>query len=195
MNFDAIFADGINVNTRSNNYTDYLEYYLPSDVVEDSSDELSYSFCIDKNRFVMNINVSNIINYKYYYSKYNADEGFFDEDKLVYSIEDELYRGSTKVKFIFKAYEYEDKCLLYFSSRDVNAYGYTNKQDAVLLAKKMIQVAASADVDNDKIIADFSSMDVIDYQKSVDNLFGSYFPTDGRIDDLMIDKTQEVSEE
>ena len=193
---DDIFIDNTSNDIKANNYTKYIEYYLPSDINEDECNQLSYSFNIEDDKIIMNINISDIFNDEYYDEAILTDEGFFDEDKLIYSKQGEFINiNNEDIKYLFKAYGYDDKCLLYMVSGEVTIYGYCVKDRIVLLSNKIYQLAKGCNVHNDKIIADFSSKNVIDYNKSPVNLFEPLFPTDGRVDDMMVDTDIEVTQE
>ena len=50
---------------RRNNYSRYIDYYLPSDTSEFEGSDLSGCFVYGRSRFIMDVNVSGIINDKY----------------------------------------------------------------------------------------------------------------------------------
>lgn len=191
---DKVFASESMPSARANNYTDYIEYYVPGDVNEEDADELSISFSSYDCKFVANINVASIIN-KEYYSTYKLnDDGFFDESKLVYENSGTINNlNKETLSYIFKAYKYDDKCLMHLISDEINIYGYGAIDKAGLLASKMMQFASSNNVNNDKIVENFSNKDVIDYQKGTVNLFENIFPVSGRVEDMKV-KDGEVSE-
>jgi len=192
---DAVFENTIQDKVRANNYTDYIEYYLPSDVNELDASKLSYVFEVEENKVIMNINVSHIINSEYYNSDELKDEGYFDETKLIYSTSGSFKNlNNEDIDYFFKAYQYDNYCLLYLLSDEVELYGYTEADKSGLVTSKMLELAEGCNVKNDLVIAEFSNKDVIDYEKSPVNLFDNVFPVDGRIDDMMIDKPSEVSE-
>lgn len=192
---DDIFSSQSNEKIRVNNYTDYIEYYLPSDVNEISCEDISYLFDIDDNKIIMNINISNILNKDYYKKTTLVDEGFFDKDKLIYTHAGEYKNNiGSNIRYFINAYQYNEDSLLYFVSDNVNFYGYCANDKVALLAGKILQIAKSANVHEDKILADFSTADVIDYQRVTINLFEKTLPKDGPVDEFIIDKNNQVSE-
>lgn len=192
---DVFSVDNIQT-TSPNNYTDYIEYYLPSDVIEDDSDELNFVFDISGSKFIMNINVPGIINAKYYPSLGLLNDGFFDESNLYYENSGTyINKDKEDEKYDFKVYKYEDDYILLLTTRQVLSYGYCDKTRVSLLADKMYQVVKGTSVNEQLIIANYSSKDVIDYQKNTVNLFGEHFPVNGRIDDLLIGENSQVSDE
>lgn len=191
---DNAFATEQEPASRANNYTNYIEYYLAGDVNEESNDELSFGFSSYDCKFILNINVSNIINKEYYGNLTLVDEGFFDENKLIYERAGVIKNlNSETLNYVFKAYQYDNSCLMHLMSDEVNIYGSGAIDKGELLASKMLQLAKGNNVHNDKIIADFSSKDVIDYQKTTVNLFENIKPISGRVEDMKV-KDGEVSE-
>lgn len=187
---DKLFADDKYVKVRANNYSDYIEYYLPSDVNEDNCSKLAYSFSDDDYKFILNINVSGIINSQYYKDYKLVDEGFFDDNKLIYKYEGDYVNSSNnKNKFFVKVYEYDNQYILHFVTSTVNVYGTCKQDKLYLLASKVLQIVKSVNIYEDKIITDYSSKDVIDYNKSVVNLFEDVFPIEGKVEDMMIEKS------
>lgn len=192
---DRVYDSDAITKNRVNNYTNYIEYFVPSDINEAQSDALSFSFTGDGFGFAMNINASAIINKEYYDNYSLMDEGFFDEDKLVYSKSGTYINSAGKtISYFSKAYQYNDQCLLHFVSDELNFYGYSNLDKVGLMADKIMQMARACSIDKDKVIADYSSIEVIDYEKKAVNLFENIYPVEGRVEDLMVDKTPEVSE-
>lgn len=192
---DKVFSVEYSSNYRANNYTNYIEYYLPSDVYETGADDVSYTFVTNDCNFIMNINIARIVNKNYYQNIELSDEGFFDQNKLVYSHSGEYSNlDGVPVSFIFEAFEYDNKYILYLTSDEINLCGTCPKKDIGLLASKMMQMASNCDVDNSRVVDDYSSKDVIDYEKSSVNLFEYVFPTEGRVDDMMINQSETVSE-
>lgn len=192
---DSILSDETRLNVRQNNYTDYIDYYLPSDVQEDESNKLAFSFMCELSKLVMNVNIADIINSKYHNELVLSDEGFFDEDKLIFEKKGSYvnYRNE-KMPFIYRLYEYDNKYVAYFSNTDINIYGLIHPQDVEFVTDRIYTIAKGSDVDRDLIIVNYSSKDVIDYHKTQVNLFESSFPIEGRIDDLMIDSGNQTLE-
>lgn len=192
---ENVFNKDFVFNNRVNNYTDYIEYYVPSDVNEQEVDHLSFSFNGNDFGFIMNINVASIINKEYYNNLSLNDEGFFDENKLIYNRIGSFNNNDAQIiDYFIKVYQYDDEYLMYFVTNELNFYGHAKNDSVGLLANKIIQMAGTCTVNNDKVLEDFSSINVIDYEKKTVNLFESIYPVDGRIEDLMVDKDAKVSE-
>lgn len=187
---DKIFLDTSKSAALINNYSTYMDFYLPYELNEYSSDKISNVYALNNGKIIMNINISAIINGTYY------NEGFFDSDKLIYEHEGYFTNeNDRREKYLFNLYRYDEQYLLYFVSKDVNFYGYTCLNEVVLMARKILDVAKSVSVAEDAIVSTYSNSAVIDYRKSYVDLFKTIMPVAGRIDDLMVDENSQVSDE
>lgn len=186
--FDEVFADdGFEESFRDNNFSKYLEYYVPSDVFQCDSNDMSYVFDYNDSRLIMNVNVSGIINRDYYDTKITS-EGFFDKNALVYSHSGVFLGNDGKEsEYLCEIYQYDLQYLIYFNCQDIIMYAYTYKSDVVALCSRILLMAKTVNVKQDAIIADYSNKDVVDYRKQQINLFESVLPVNGRIDDMMVD--------
>lgn len=184
---DEVFSNRNYVMTKANNYTDYINFYLPSDIKEIDCEKLSYIFDVDGCKLIMNINLPYIFNEYYYNDNTLQDEGPFDESKLVFSCEgDTLDSQFNKVFYSFKAYQFDDVCILQLISNEVSMYGYCHKGKIKLLAEKMLQMVKNSWVDSAKVINDYAEKDVIDYQRKAVNLFERIIPRDGSVEDALL---------
>ena len=190
---DAVFAQtNEKRQIRRNNYSSYLEYYLPSDVNELQSSDITSILMYNGSRLIMDINIAGIINEKYYPETGLSDEGFFDPERLVYAKEGTYlsYEGQEN-EYLYRVYEYEDDYLAYFLSRGLIFYGFASREDIVELSSRIYLIARSSTVSKDNVIAVYSSKDVIDYEKKQVDLFETIMPVNGNINDFMIEKTEE----
>ncbi len=182
----ALETDGSAI--RRNNYTDYVDYYLPSDMQEYDCNEISHSFMFNHSMVIMDVNIAGIINARYYKDVHIADEGFFDKNKLCFRRESSFVKADgTEYPYLCDVYDYEDDYLLYFTCEDAIFYAYARKEDLVPLCSRILLIAKSMNVDHTDIIADFSFKDVIDYQKKQVNLFETIMPVNGNINDFLLD--------
>ena len=181
---------------RRNNYTNYADYYLPSDMQEYDCNEISHVFVFNRSKIIMDINIAGIINAKYYSNVRISDEGFFDKDKICFQRDSSFLKtDETEYPYICNVYEYEDDYLLYFVCEDAIFYAFTNKEDLVPLCSRILLIAKSLNVNHTDIVADFSFKDVIDYQKKQVNLFETIMPVNGSINDFMLETDETESGE
>lgn len=185
---DEIFAQSTSdVEPGFNNYTSYIDYYMPSDMMEESSDYLSFVFDYNRSKIVLNVNVAGVLSNKYY-SGNILNEGFFSEDKIFYGVSGKFKNvDNEENEYHYNIYEYEGKYLEYFYSKDLIVYGYCTKADIVNSSLKILTLAKDSSVDRNRIVTNFSSKDVIDYQRKQVDLFETTLPVNGRVDELIVD--------
>ena len=185
---EVLSVDNQIITLRRNNYADYIDYYLPSDVYEYSCDKLAYTFNYDESRIVMDINIPGILNSEYYPNKDIVDEGFFDKNKLVYKhTSTYLDMDNNPHDYFLNIYEYRKQYLVYFVSRELVFYGYCDEKDLIQVCSKIILIAKSSSVKNEDVLANYSTKDVIDYEKKNINLFETIMPVNGDIHDFLVD--------
>ncbi|MCR4634203.1 MAG: hypothetical protein K5648_08770 [Erysipelotrichaceae bacterium] len=173
---------------RRNSYSRYIDYYLPSGTGELEGDMLSSRFSYNSSNFVMDINISGIINEHYYKDQGMTDEGFFDPSRLIYE------RNSTFVdadgvsrEYSYRVYSYDRQYLTYFRSRELLFYGYASLSDLVDMTSRILMIAKSAAIRHNEVISAYSSKTEVDYEKKQVNLFETIMPVNGNVNDFMID--------
>lgn len=187
---DKVFEDNSSSVHSSNNYSKYLEYFLPSDVYEISSNETEFVFETADSKIIMNVNISSIINLRFYPNNVLQDEGFFDESKKIYETTGSFINPENEeTSYFFKEYELDDICLLHLATNELNLYGYASKDKSGILASKMFELAKSCDVSKSDIVENFSNKNTVDYTRKPIDLFKTYFPEHGRIEDLMVEES------
>lgn len=181
---------------RHNNFTRYVDYYLPSDVSEETADSLSSVMMYSRSRIIMDVNISGIINERYYEKLPLAEEGFFDNSRIFYAKEG-TYKDDEGIdkEYIFRIYEYDGEYLLHFLSKDLIFYAYGERNDLIPLTSRIYLIARGAEVRTASVLADFSTIDVIDYHKKQVNLFETVMPVNGSISDFMVEDNETDMEE
>lgn len=189
---DAIFAEtSETTKIRHNNFTKYVDYYLPSDISEESADNLSTVLVFNRSKIIADVNISGIINERYYVDLPLNEEGFFDEGKLFYTKKGSYLDGEGNNKeFIFRVYEYNEEYLLHFLTSDLIFYAYGERNDLVPLTSRIFLIARGAEVRSAAVLADFSTIDVIDYHKKQVNLFETIMPVNGTVSDFILEQDE-----
>lgn len=184
---DVVFNNQNVIDVRRNNYTEYFDYYAPSDLYEIDSNETFVSFNYNKSLIDMNINIPSIIN-ELYYSNYKlVDEGYFDYSKLIYSKNDKFINNESEtIDFFVNLYKLDNMYFFYMKTNNICLYAKTNINDVVEVAKKMMILAKTVKVQKELVVNKYSSKDVIDYEKKVIELFDTKMPENGIINDLII---------
>ncbi len=194
---DQVFsAELVQEKVRRNNYSRYLDYYLPSDLHEVEGDMLTNYFSYNDSCFIMDVNISGIVNDRYYPDQKLGDEGFFDEQRLVY------YRAGTykdnegnEQKYQYKVYGYDGEYLSYFFSKDLIFYGYATPDDIVPMSSRILLMAKGTIVREDDVAAGYSLKNEIDYEKKQVNLFETIMPVNGNVNDFFVSDDQESAQQ
>ena len=185
---DKVFSSqkDLDLKASKNNYTNYIDYYCPSDLFEIDSDGLSYVFRFNDSSLIMNINIAGIINSRYYDIYNLVDEGFFDSSKLVYERNDVYFTEVEDKEFSYRLYKQDDIYLIYFLTNEMVFYALANEDDLIPLTEKILFLTKTANIKEDAVIANYSNKDIIDYEKKQVNLFETTMPVSGKIDELLI---------
>lgn len=186
---DNLFNNIENINIYStNNNLKYYSYYLPSDLGEKEITSDSITLSYGESKIIMNLNISDIINSKYYSDSLLNDDGFFNENYLVYEKSGTFtLKDETTKQYTYKLYDYDKYYVLYFKTNDIVFYGNIVKGDVKDVTRQLLIVAKSIDADEELVIADYSSKDTIDYQKKQIDLFNKQMPVEGSLSEMLTD--------
>lgn len=188
-NLEDVFSrDQEYLKIRRNEYSDYYEYYLPSDMVIYSYESLSSVMQYNDSKIIANINISGILNNRYYGDSMIQNEGYFDSSKLVFQKESFLLNmDEEEVEYKAYVYDYGDKYFVYLISKDITIYSYANRNDIVPVCSRLLLFMKSVSVNETYIMEDFSNRDVIELEKKQLNLFETVRPVNGVVNDMMVD--------
>lgn len=188
-NLDNLFSSLSNIQTyEANNRMKYYSYYLPSDMGEEEVVSDSLTFKYGESTIVMNLNIPNIINEKYYTDITLSDDGFYNEDNLIYTNEGTYTVDETDKQYLYKLYDYGNYNALYLKTSDCIFYGNVSKGETKEVTRHLFIIAKSMDIEEDLVIADYSSKDTIDYQKKQIDLFNSTMPSSGSLEEMLTDE-------
>ena len=171
---------------RENTSTDFFNYYLPSDMVNEDGDGISAAVKYNENKIVINLNISAVVNsYSFGVDKFNND-GFFKDDMLVYQKADNfsMYDESSS-KYLLKIYNDGNSNLVNLITNELNFYGVCDDYDLVQVVRHMFIIAKSAEVNYEKVNLKYSNKDIIEYVKQPVNLFEYDIPVSGFLSDLV----------
>ena len=186
---DSVFSETDDTGTyRINNFMSYYSYYLPSDMSEEALDSDSIVLRYGNSKIIMNLNISGIINSRYYPNSHHGDEGFFDDEYLIYSSDGSYFgfEGESK-SYTYRLYDYEGTYVLHLRTNDMNYYGTVAAEDIEAVTSHLLTIARNTSVDHDEIVSAFSNKDVIVYKKKQINLFDTSISNNGDIANLLID--------
>lgn len=190
VNLDNLFnsIDGIN-NYTTNNVLKYYSYYLPSDMGESEVDSDSITLKYGESTIVMNLNIADIIKERYYDGATLSDEGFYNEDNLVYeNTGTYTLNDGTSKKYLYKLYDYDSYYALYLKTSDNIFYGNVAKGEVKEVTRHLLIIAKSISIESDLIVSTYSSKDIIDYQKKQLDLFNTQKPSSGSLQEMLTDE-------
>ncbi|MBR4163747.1 MAG: hypothetical protein IKR11_09510 [Solobacterium sp.] len=165
----------------------YYAYYVEPSVGRLSSDELSNMFLYDNIRFVMSLNVSNIINEKYYQNIEADLTKNVLEDAVVASMEG-TYKDfeNHELTYAVKVCRLANEYFTIFHTRAVDFYALSDIYSIPDVCAKMLLISKSVHVNQDTILANYSTQEAISYEGKTVKLFEDISPESGKIEDLFV---------
>lgn len=184
---DSLLSDANKiVSNHPNNSLEYYDYYLPSDMGEVSFDQESLVLSYLDNKIVVNININDTVNNKYYPEQYLTNSSLLDQNKLVYSKSGKyLTIKDIEKDYILNLYQNNDYYVIELITSDLT-YITSSKAYIKDIVKHLFTIAKSVDLDEELIIADYSDKNIVDYKKKQIDLFDSTRPTSGDLSELLI---------
>lgn len=174
------------VSNHPNNSLEYYDYYLPSDMGEVNFDQESLVLSYLDNKIVINININDVVNNKYYPEQYLINSSLLDQNKLVYSKSGKyLTIKDIEKDYILNLYQNNDYYVIELITSDLT-YITSSKAYIKDIAKHLFTIAKSVDLDEELIIADYSDKNIVDYKKKQIDLFDSTRPTSGDLSEMLI---------
>lgn len=184
---DSLLSDTSKiVSNHPDNSLKYYDYYLPSDMGEISFDQESLVLSYLDNKIVVNININDIVNNKYYHEQYLTNSSLLDQNKLVYSKSGKyLTIKDIERDYILNLYQNNDYYVIELITSDLT-YITSSKAYIKDIVKHLFTIAKSVDLDEELIIADYSDKNIVDYKKKQIDLFDSTRPTSGDLSEMLI---------
>lgn len=184
---DSLLSDANKiVSNHPNNSLEYYDYYLPSDMGEVSFDQESLVLSYLDNKIVVNININDVVNIKYYPEQYLTNSSLLDQNKLVYSKSGKyLTIKDIERDYILNLYQNNDYYVIELITSDLT-YITSSKAYIKDIVKHLFTIAKSVDLDEELIIADYSNKNIVDYKKKQIDLFDSTRPTSGDLSEMLI---------
>lgn len=176
----------IEYKARTNTVTDYFSYYLPSDCFERSGDNTTAIVDYSDAKIALNLNIKDIISDHYYYDQILSDDGFFNEEYLIYSKSSNFVKDeNTNLRYNLYVYQIENEFMVHFQNKELQIYAYCYQSDLLQVIRHMFIIAKGIIIEEEKIIDAYSNKEVIDYQKKQLNLFNYVIPSSGYLQELL----------
>ncbi len=170
-----------------NNKMRYYSYYLPSDMGEEEIDSESVTINYNDSKIVMNLNVADIINEKYYPDELLKDDGFFDSQYQIYENSGSYTSDQEEYRYEYKLYKRNNTYAISLKTVNMNFYGVSTLSDVVELTKHLLMISKSIEVEKDNVLKTYYKKDVIDYSKKQIDLFDNSLPSNGKLSDMLTD--------
>lgn len=186
---DAVFSGLGDIGTyRINNTMQYYSYYLPSDMSEESLDSDAVVLRYQDSRIVMNLNIPNIINARYYPDHLLEDEGIFNSDSLVYQNSGSYTdQDGLDKEYIYSLYRYENTYIIYLTCTDMNYCASVDEFSVRGVTAHLLTIMKNTSVASADVVTAYANKDIIDYKKKQIDLFDTGLPNNGSISSLLID--------
>lgn len=164
----------------------YYSYYIQPSVGQLDSDQTGSLLTYQGNEFLMNLNISAVINNKYYDSE-NSDSFGLSNDKAAASVTGTYTDvNNDSHNFIVNIYHADEKesYITAFRSDTVEFYAVSDPLKAADLAGEMLRIARSVQIDQDEILDHYSNKESINFTGRKIQLFDSIAPESGRVEEL-----------
>jgi hypothetical protein len=173
----------------------YYSYYTQPGIGHFESTQYANVFSLDGNRFLMNLNISSVINQKYYE---DADSGSEELSVQKASAEaDGIFKDIKGNKHSWKAAVYQasnDKYMTCLYTDTVYFYAVSDGISAVRMAGEMLSIARSVTVDTKAVAAAYSNKETVQYSGEKMDLFDSIAPESGRVSELFKDSGEQTQQ-
>ncbi len=174
------------VSNHPNNSLKYYDYYLSSDMGEISFDQESLVLSYLDNKIIVNININDVVNKKYYPEEYLTNTSIFDQNKIIYSKNGQYSTIKNVDKdYLLNLYQNDDNYVVELITSDLT-YIASCRMNIRNVVKHFFTIAKSVDLDEELIIADYSDKNIVDYKKKQIDLFDSTRPTSGDLSEMLI---------
>ena len=178
---DAVLEQTI---SSANHHSLYYSYYLEPCVGRLTSERTGDVFDYEGDQFLMNLNISAIIDERYY----TEQTGSTDIDGLTVLYE----RQGQYSDRLAKAHDYTvriytasgSELLVSLNTDEMQFYGFCPKAKAAEMLAEMLKIARSVEVDTDTVLADYSNRTTISNTRKQVELFQYYAPESGVIEEL-----------
>lgn len=179
----------------SNNFQELFSYYLPSDVNEI---ECGLDYCVfsyNDSKIYANLNIAGIISEKYYKDYILNDDGFLNHEKIVFHDSGKVKKDDNSIPFYINIYKYDDIYYIHYFNTEINVYASSKLSNLPALTKRIFILDSGIYVDKDVIVTNYSNKSVIDYEKKPIDLFEYIVPSEGILEELLIEKENKVNDE
>ena len=182
---DTRIAEAVAAESQTPSYNHGLySYYVEPSVGRISSDASSNTFNYNGAKFVMNLNIPEIINSIYYTNKTVETNGVSDLTPAAKTEGTYLDYLGDEHEFTASIYEQDGQCLTVLNTEYAEFFAVSTPLEAVQLASVMMETARSLKVDTSGVAEAYSNKQTISYKRKRLELFQNIAPESGAIEDL-----------
>ena len=164
-----------------NNNTKYYSFYLPSDINEIEYGDTFHHLIFNDSDFVMSLNVNGILS-KNIFGTDAGNPYDFLKDYMIY---ENYLEGDNPFKF--DLYFISNDLYFSFITNKLSFFGATTYSNVIELCKHLLVINDSVKIDDTKVVDDFYSGTAIDSTHEAVDLFDTYHPLNGDVQDLLPD--------
>ncbi len=171
---------------------DYYTYYIPRGIGREERDETSNLFTINNNKAILNLDIASIIQDEYYEIDAVSDVGLRDIGSFTYTrfVKEGTCLDSSGQTMKYRVMVSASLDEFNYVIIQSNHFNFTTicpvlETDEVIY--EMIKILRSCTVNREKIISDYSSVDLSQHKYTFISLFQDVLPESGYIADYIED--------
>lgn len=172
----------------------FYSYYIEPSIGRIDADETGNYFNYDGTKFLMTLNIDNIVNEKYYTDRIHTASTTNDSKLVVERDGSYVDLDDKEHSYVLKIYDFDGFYHTYLHTTRLDFYGVTDQVKAANLAGLMLQIARNTKIKTDAITAKYSVKESIEFESQKLQLFEYVAPESGFIDDLFSDTTNTAGE-
>ncbi|MEE3486990.1 MAG: hypothetical protein VZT48_02665 [Bulleidia sp.] len=159
-------------------------YYVQPSIGRIESTRMSNVFMKDGTKFVMNLNVPQIINDQYYQSMSAADT--VNVNAVIAAETEGTYidHDDQEHAFSLKIYQLDENFYTWLETDTVELFSVSGQLKSLQLAEEFLRIARTVHVNDDAVAAEYSKKTTISYTRKKLQLFQNIAPESGSVQEL-----------
>jgi len=163
---------------------EYYSYYIEPSIGRLEADTTSNLFVVNGSQVLMRVNVSSVVNEKYYRSADSEDDPLASVGVIAES-------SGTYIDFLGDDYDYvvwlrklDDRMVVQMNAGYMEFSSITYEEKAIEVASAMLEIARSVKVNKNEVLADYAISETINYVGKQVALFDEMAPESGTLEEL-----------
>lgn len=163
---------------------DFYSYYVQPDIGRIRSDQVSSVFMKDGTKFVMNLNVPQIVNDRYYDAQAAGDEVAVNAVLQAESQGTYLDYTDKEHPFDLRIYQLNDQYYAWLQTDTAEFYSVCGQLQALQMGEEFLRIARTVRVDEKEVVSAYSKQTTISYTRKKLQLFQNIAPESGSVQEL-----------